>query len=163
VASYTLGLSGVYDVVEFTQSPEGVRLPEREGLYLPAPVEYKRGQPKRDPCDEAQLRAQAICLEEMLSVDIPQGYLKVLKVLKGMIKLSHPGHLVTLAMMIAGIVVSRNARLTSVSAETATKAKDKSNEMWLRRWGKHAGVDADAICLPFARQILEALSNAPYE
>ncbi len=88
-------------------------------------------------------------------------YTKVLKVLKGMIQFSHPGHLVTLAMMIAGIVVSRNAQLTSVSAETATEAKDKSNEMRLRRWVKHAGIDAEATYLPFARQILEALSHAP--
>jgi hypothetical protein len=88
-----------------------------------------------------------------------QVYTKVLKVLKGMMKLSHPGHLVTLAMMIAGIVVSRNAQLTSVSAETATKAKDKSTEMRLRRWVKHAGIDAEAIYLPFARQILAALSD----
>lgn len=75
IASYRLGLSGVCDVVEFTESPDGVRLPGRESLYLPAPVEYKRGKPKRDPCDEAQLCAQAICLEEMLSVTIPAGYL----------------------------------------------------------------------------------------
>jgi CRISPR-associated exonuclease Cas4 len=75
IASYSLGLSGVCDVVEFTESPEGVRLPGRVGLYLAAPVEYKRGREKRDPCDEAQLCAQAICLEEMLSVTIPAGYL----------------------------------------------------------------------------------------
>jgi CRISPR-associated exonuclease Cas4 len=75
IASYRLGLSGVCDVVEFTESPEGVRLPGRDGPYLPAPVEYKRGKPKRDPCDEAQLCAQAMCLEEMLSVTIPAGYL----------------------------------------------------------------------------------------
>jgi CRISPR-associated exonuclease Cas4 len=75
VASYRLGLSGVCDVVEFTESPDGVKLPGRDGLYLPAPVEYKRGHEKRDPCDEAQLCAQAICLEEMLSVVIPVGYL----------------------------------------------------------------------------------------
>lgn len=75
VASYTLGLAGVCDVVEFTESPEGVQLPGRTGLYLPAPVEYKRGKPKTDPCDKAQLCAQAICLEEMLSVSIPEGYL----------------------------------------------------------------------------------------
>jgi len=74
VASYRLGLSGVCDVVEFTESPEGVKLPGRSGLYLAAPVEYKRGHEKRDPCDEAQLCAQAICLEEMLSVSIPLGY-----------------------------------------------------------------------------------------
>lgn len=75
IASYHLGLSGVCDVVEFTESPEGVKLPGREGLYLPAPVEYKRGKPKREPSDEAQLCAQAICLEEMLSVTIASGYL----------------------------------------------------------------------------------------
>lgn len=75
IASYQLGLAGVCDVVEFDESPRGVQLPGRKGLYLPAPVEYKRGAPKSDPCDEAQLCAQAICLEEMLSVDIPLGYL----------------------------------------------------------------------------------------
>jgi len=75
IASYRLGLSGVCDVVEFTASPEGVKLPNRDGLYLAAPVEYKRGREKRDPCDEAQLCAQAVCLEEMLSVTIPRGFL----------------------------------------------------------------------------------------
>ena len=75
IASYRLGLSGVCDVVEFTESSEGVQLPGREGLFLPAPVEYKRGHEKRDPCDEAQLCAQAVCLEEMLSVTIPRGFL----------------------------------------------------------------------------------------
>jgi CRISPR-associated exonuclease Cas4 len=75
VASYRLGLSGVCDVVEFSESPDGVKLPQREGLYLPAPVEYKRGHEKRDPVDEAQLCAQAICLEEMLAVSIPKGFL----------------------------------------------------------------------------------------
>ncbi len=75
VASYTLGLVGICDVVEFTPSHEGVKLPRRNGLYRPAPVEYKRGRPKRDPVDEAQLCAQAMCLEEMLSVEIPRGYL----------------------------------------------------------------------------------------
>lgn len=82
VASYRLGFAGVCDVVEFTVSAEGVRLPSKDGLstgplrlYLPAPVEYKRGKEKHDHSDEAQLCAQAICLEEMLSVPIPYGYL----------------------------------------------------------------------------------------
>jgi CRISPR-associated exonuclease Cas4 len=75
VASYRLGLSGICDVVEFTASPEGVPLPGRDGNYLPAPVEYKRGREKQKPSDEAQLCAQAICLEEMLLVNIPLGYL----------------------------------------------------------------------------------------
>jgi CRISPR-associated exonuclease Cas4 len=75
VASYTLGISGICDVVEFTRGPEGVWLPGREGFYLPAPIEYKRGRPKREPVDEAQLCAQAMCLEEMLSIAIPRGFL----------------------------------------------------------------------------------------
>jgi CRISPR-associated exonuclease Cas4 len=75
VASYRLGLSGVCDVIEFTSSPDGVKLPGRDGLYLPAPIEYKRGKEKHDHSDEAQLCAQAMCLEEMLAVKIPHGYL----------------------------------------------------------------------------------------
>ena len=75
VASYRLGLTGICDVVEFTRSLDGIALRDREGFYLPTPVEYKRGHPKRDPIDEAQLCAQAICLEEMLLVQIPKGYL----------------------------------------------------------------------------------------
>jgi CRISPR-associated exonuclease Cas4 len=75
VASYRLGLAGVCDVVEFKQSNQGVHLPGREGMYQPAPVEYKRGKPKRDPIDEAQLCAQAMCLEEMLSVSISSAWL----------------------------------------------------------------------------------------
>jgi len=75
IVSYRLGLSGICDVVEFTHSPDGVHLRGREGLYLPAPVEYKHGREKREPSDEAQLCAQAMCLEEMLAVSIPTGYL----------------------------------------------------------------------------------------
>jgi len=82
VASYRLGLSGVCDVVEFVPSPptplpkgEGCKLPNREGFYLPTPVEYKRGREKHDHSDEVQLCAQAMCLEEMLSTEITRGYL----------------------------------------------------------------------------------------
>lgn len=75
IASYRLGLSGVCDVVEFTASPNGVKLPGRDGLYLAVPVEYKRGKEKHDHSDEAQLCAQALCLEEMLALTISRGYL----------------------------------------------------------------------------------------
>lgn len=75
VASPVLGLTGICDVVEFTASPEGVQLPGREGYYHPTPVEYKRGREKRDRCDEAQLCAQALCLEYMLMVSISSGYI----------------------------------------------------------------------------------------
>lgn len=75
VSSAALGLTGVCDVVEFSASPEGVSLAGREGRFLPAPVEYKRGKVKSDGSDEIQLCAQALCLEEMLAVPIPVGYL----------------------------------------------------------------------------------------
>ena len=48
VASYRLGLSGICDVVEFSASPDGVKLPGHDGLYLAAPIEYKRGKEKND-------------------------------------------------------------------------------------------------------------------
>ncbi len=75
VASYRLGLSGVCDVVEFKASADGVSLPNREGFYLPTPIEYKRGKEKHNRSDETQLCAQTMCLEEMLSTHVPRGYL----------------------------------------------------------------------------------------
>ena len=75
VYSLTLGLSGQCDVVEFRRSAQGVPLAGHDGLWLPYPVEYKRGKPKDDGCDELQLCAQAMCLEEMLACDIPRGAL----------------------------------------------------------------------------------------
>ena len=75
VYSLTLGLSGQCDVVEFRRSAQGVPLAGHDGLWLPYPVEYKRGKPKDDGCDELQLCAQAMCLEEMLCCEIPRGAL----------------------------------------------------------------------------------------
>jgi CRISPR-associated exonuclease Cas4 len=62
--SLRLGLSGVADVVEFDTT-----------TGQPFPVEYKRGKPKPDSCDEVQLCAQAMCLEEMLNTPVPTGAL----------------------------------------------------------------------------------------
>ncbi len=75
VHSARLGISGQCDAVEFRQSPDGVPLQGREGLWLPYPVEYKRGKPKEHDADELQLCAQAICLEEMLCCSVPEGAL----------------------------------------------------------------------------------------
>jgi CRISPR-associated exonuclease Cas4 len=63
--SLRLGLIGKADVVEFHRISKD--------LWQPFPVEYKRGKPKHDHCDLIQLCAQAICLEEMLSVGVPDG------------------------------------------------------------------------------------------
>lgn len=75
VFSRTLGVSGKCDVLEFHRSSCGVAINGWEGLWLPFPVEYKRGEPKQDSCDAAQLCGQAICLEEMLCCRIPSGAL----------------------------------------------------------------------------------------
>jgi CRISPR-associated exonuclease Cas4 len=45
------------------------------GVWLPFPVEYKRGRPKKHQADEVQLCAQALCLEEMLGTAVPAGAL----------------------------------------------------------------------------------------
>jgi CRISPR-associated exonuclease Cas4 len=73
--SFALGLIGQTDVVEFHRSPEGVVLPEAEGFWRPFPIEYKRGRVKRGSCDEVQLCAQALCLEEMFGAKIREGAL----------------------------------------------------------------------------------------
>ncbi len=75
IASERLGLSGQCDVVEFHADANGVSLRGEEGLWLPFPVEYKKGAPKEDLSDRMQLCAQAICLEEMLCCEIPEGAL----------------------------------------------------------------------------------------
>lgn len=60
--SFAFGLSGKADAVEFHGT-------------TPYPVEYKRGRPKSHRADEVQLCAQALCLEEMFGVSVPQGAL----------------------------------------------------------------------------------------
>jgi len=63
--SLKLGLIGKADVVEFHRI--------NKNTWQPFPVEYKRGKPKLDHCDMIQLCAQAMCLEEMLSISVPKG------------------------------------------------------------------------------------------
>jgi|LSQX01.3.fsa_nt_gb CRISPR-associated exonuclease Cas4 len=58
--SIQLGLVGKADVVEFHGT-------------VPFPVEHKRGRDKTNNCDRVQLCAQALCLEEMLGIPIPEG------------------------------------------------------------------------------------------
>lgn len=60
LVSHALRVQGVADLVEF---PGGV----------PFPVEFKRGKRRKWDNDDAQLCAQAVCLEEMLGVAVPAG------------------------------------------------------------------------------------------
>lgn len=70
VRSLRLGLAGKCDVVEFHTGEDGC-------LTDVVLVEYKRGRPKphREMPFRVQLCAQALCLEEMMDLEIPQGYI----------------------------------------------------------------------------------------
>jgi CRISPR-associated exonuclease Cas4 len=88
-----LRLVGKADVVEFQNVSGGRRscgaggehgvsqedgsagaLPSRVlANEVPFPVEYKRGKRKKWDNDDVQLCAQALCLEEMLGVEVPRG------------------------------------------------------------------------------------------
>ena len=87
-------------------------------------------------------------------------YYKVLAALKKIIKGQKQGHVTTLAMMIAGIVLGHKAQLSAMSSEVPYPAKDTSIEMRMRRWVKNEHVDVEVTYMPFARQILEALSSS---
>lgn len=67
VASKRLNIAGVADMIEFHPAPGGAE--------MPYPVEYKRGKAKLHRADEVQLCAQALCLEEMTGVGVPEGAL----------------------------------------------------------------------------------------
>lgn len=87
--SLELGVTGQADVIEW-RPPAGLtdqqadrtmaqvlHAQRNDGLagWTVTPIEYKRGRPKANDCDRVQLCAQAICLEEMLSIEIPGGQL----------------------------------------------------------------------------------------
>lgn len=76
VFSSELGISGECDVVEFRRDDEnGAKLRGRDGRWMPTPIEYKSGSSKAGDADRLQLCAQAMCLEEMLGVEIELGYM----------------------------------------------------------------------------------------
>ena len=63
--SEILGLIGKADIVEFW--------PGTDGRDIPLPVDYKLGKRRKWDNDDVQLCAQALCLEEMLGVNVPKG------------------------------------------------------------------------------------------
>jgi CRISPR-associated exonuclease Cas4 len=71
--SLRLGLVGKADCVEATADPAGATLPGYAGCWRLRPVEYKHGNRRDEAEYEAQLCAQAICLEEMFGVEIADG------------------------------------------------------------------------------------------
>ena len=75
VVSREMGASGECDAVEFYRAEDGINLHGHRGLFKIYHVEYKKGRPKLTEEDELQLTAQAMCLEEMFSTEIPEGAL----------------------------------------------------------------------------------------
>ena len=75
VSSKNLGLSGRLDAIEFHKSDKGIELNNRKGLWQPIIIEYKRGKKKKYNYDNAQLMAQAICIEENFNIKLEYGYL----------------------------------------------------------------------------------------
>jgi CRISPR-associated exonuclease Cas4 len=65
--SLRLGLIGKADMVEFSRPAAG--------KIRAFPVEHKHGRPKQKDCDRVQLCAQAMCLEEMLGIEVAEGAL----------------------------------------------------------------------------------------
>jgi CRISPR-associated exonuclease Cas4 len=69
LTSQRFGLIGFADMVELHAAPDtprGVR---------PVPVEVKKGTTKNLRADQVQLCAQALCLEEAFSVEVPEAWI----------------------------------------------------------------------------------------
>lgn len=64
-----LGLIGKSDVVEFHRESTA----DGGEIWRPFPIEYKRGRRHRWQHNEVQVCAQALCLEEMLGIEVPRG------------------------------------------------------------------------------------------
>lgn len=81
VRSLELGLYGRLDALELRRKDGGnISDTEWQGILkmgdcIVTPVEYKRGSAKWADCDRVQLCAQALCLEEMLGIEVSEGHL----------------------------------------------------------------------------------------
>ena len=86
VRSMRLGLTGKTDIVEFhrTGNVNQEKFQHNAGVlpslghsekvfWQPFPIEYKSGYLRHEEGYEVQLCAQALCLEEMLGLSVPQG------------------------------------------------------------------------------------------
>ena len=85
LVSFRLGLTGFADLVEYTlmqehntAAPPGAAKNtggKPSSMWQPYPVEFKRGTEKETDVDRVQVCAQAMCLEEMTGVPVPEGAL----------------------------------------------------------------------------------------
>lgn len=76
VQSLVLGIQGRLDVLELERiegSTANASFLGLDGGWSMYPVEFKRGEPKREDWDEVQLCAQAMCIEEMTGTVVSSG------------------------------------------------------------------------------------------
>lgn len=71
--SIKYNMYGVCDSVEFEASPNGTYISFLNRVCNICPVEYKHGKVRKETEYNAQLAAQAICLEEMYHTHIQEG------------------------------------------------------------------------------------------
>ena len=86
-------------------------------------------------------------------------YTQVLRMLKEQMPTTKQCFVVTLAMMISGIVMSKKAQLSVMSETIPSRAKPKSNEKRMRRFVKNKRVDETVFYMPFAEMILQQLAT----
>ena len=89
-------------------------------------------------------------------------YSTVLQSLKRLLANQKQGHVVTLCMMIAGIVIGKKAQLSAMSSEIPYSAKDSSIEKRMRRFVKNDRITDSIYFLPFARELLAGLSGKSF-
>lgn len=86
---------------------------------------------------------------------------KIMQKLKKMMPQTPQNQMVTVAMMVAGIVLGRKVQLSSISLEVPHPAKPASLEKRMQRFVKNKRFEVVVNYLPFARQILTHLADKP--
>lgn len=82
IKSHTYKLTGECDIVEFNKDENGINIKGKKDKYLIYPVEYKRGNIKKDESDKMQLLAQCLSLEEMFVTEVRSGAIYYNKIRK---------------------------------------------------------------------------------
>lgn len=93
--------------------------------------------------------------------DRQRVYTEVVRTLKDLMRTQKQGHVVTLAMMITGIVMSKKAQLSVMSSEVPHWAKSASIEKRMQRFVKNEHIDVQTYYMPFAKALLAALASQP--
>lgn len=91
--------------------------------------------------------------------DRQRVYTEVVRTLKDLMRTQKQGHVVTLAMMITGIVMSKKAQLSVMSSEVPHWAKSASIEKRMQRFVKNEHIAVQTYYMPFAKALIAALAR----